>query len=203
MLRRTPRAGGRKTLPRITCLSTHSAGRRLNISPASSRRCEYSFMGAVADPANHLSLMRQPLEDVHALFTGNNETAGTESNDETNGWILAIGIALTGCDAQPEAKLELARASTNPAMVDTSSGIPGVTMADLEAFVQAQQDRYDARECGTCCHRSRYASGAWTRARSTTWASHRVSSRSPDCTSSGSRCRLVIHRRRAVTGSAR
>jgi hypothetical protein len=28
-------------------------------------------------------------------------------------------------------------------MVDTSSGIPGVTMADLEAFVQAQQDRYD------------------------------------------------------------
>jgi hypothetical protein len=36
--------------------------------------------GAVADlDANHLSLMRQPLEDVHALFTGNNETTGTES----------------------------------------------------------------------------------------------------------------------------
>jgi hypothetical protein len=36
--------------------------------------------GAVADlGANHLSLMRQPLEDVHALFAGNNETTGTES----------------------------------------------------------------------------------------------------------------------------
>jgi hypothetical protein len=36
--------------------------------------------GAVADlDANHLSLMRQPLEDVHALFAGNNETTGTES----------------------------------------------------------------------------------------------------------------------------
>jgi hypothetical protein len=36
--------------------------------------------GAVADlDANHLSLMRQPLEDVHALLTGNNETTGTES----------------------------------------------------------------------------------------------------------------------------
>jgi hypothetical protein len=36
--------------------------------------------GAVADlGANHLSLMRQPLEDVHALLTGNNETTGTES----------------------------------------------------------------------------------------------------------------------------
>jgi hypothetical protein len=63
---------------------------------------------------------------------------------KTNGWILAIGIALAGCDAQPEAKLELARASTNPAMVDTSSGIPGVTLADLEAFVKMQQDRYGA-----------------------------------------------------------
>jgi hypothetical protein len=62
---------------------------------------------------------------------------------QTNGWILAIGIVLAGCDAQPEAKLELARASTNPAMVDTSSGISGVTMDDLEAFVQVQQDRYD------------------------------------------------------------
>jgi hypothetical protein len=38
--------------------------------------------GAVADlGANHLSLMRQPLEDVHALLTGDNETTGTESND--------------------------------------------------------------------------------------------------------------------------
>jgi hypothetical protein len=37
--------------------------------------------GAVADlGANHLSLMRQPLEDVHALLTGNNETTGTESD---------------------------------------------------------------------------------------------------------------------------
>jgi hypothetical protein len=63
---------------------------------------------------------------------------------KTNGWILAIGIALAGCDAQPEEKLELARASTNPAMVDTGSGIPGVTLADLEAFVKVQQDRYGA-----------------------------------------------------------
>jgi hypothetical protein len=36
--------------------------------------------GAVADlGANHLSLMRQPLEDVHALLTGNSETTETES----------------------------------------------------------------------------------------------------------------------------
>jgi hypothetical protein len=58
-------------------------------------------------------------------------------------FVLALVFALAGCEAQPEAKLEIARASTNPAMVDTSSGIPGVTLADLEAFVQAQQDRYD------------------------------------------------------------
>jgi hypothetical protein len=63
---------------------------------------------------------------------------------KTNGLILAIGIALAGCDAQPEAKLELARASANPAMVDTGSGIPGVTLDDLEAFVEMQQDRYGA-----------------------------------------------------------
>jgi hypothetical protein len=117
-------------------------------------------------------------------------------------FVLALVFALAGCEAQPEAKLEIARASTNPAMVDTSSGIPGVTLADLEAFVQAQQDRYDLANAELAAIEAD-TQAPWTRARSTTWASHRVSSRSPDCTSSGSRCRLVIHRRRAVTGSAR
>jgi hypothetical protein len=59
-------------------------------------------------------------------------------------FVLALVFALAGCDAQPEAKLKPARASTNPAMVDTGSGISGVTLADLEAFVKMQQDRYGA-----------------------------------------------------------
>jgi hypothetical protein len=89
MLRRTPRAGGRKTPLKTICLSTHSAGRRLNLIPRLIAAVRVllngietiGLLGVPKGSPADVNFAVEVFQDAESALTGNSETTGTESND--------------------------------------------------------------------------------------------------------------------------